>query len=499
LPNNLSPLSARSPVERQAASLMFESLVRWAGDHYEPQLAEGRPLPLARGRQFFLPAGAVWSDSPEGAPYYCTAEDVIWTLKLFDRLHPPGYSRSWAALFDVPKDAPRDGESFSVALKVVRDHWAPLSLMDFPILPSHRFPKLGSDPAEIAAFNAQPTGSGPYVFRERTTDPEKVVFAANPHYRRLGLPRIREVAFNRADFVGESGSVKMLLQGRLHLIYDVPSSVLQELEGAAGASLCRVHKLRRPEVCFLAPNYRRPKMQNASLRLAIAHAIHRKQILDQYFRGTRPGDHAELTGPYPRDSWAYDAEVPPFDPALASVHLAKARQELSLDGEVSLSLACPGRDPDIAQACTQIANALAPLGIKLTVQAVEPDQFHEMIYQRFPFDLVYWRHEFPNETYWLWPLVDPNEIGPQGANFMAYRPQPDLLGMFNHLKTHKAFAEIRATTHDIHAYFARHAVVIPLWQLDTYVAVHRLVRIPSGTLDPMAPLSGIEHWTLSSK
>jgi len=71
LPNQYLPMLAHSPAERHAAALMFESLVRWTNDpvtgpHYTAQLTEGRPIPLERGRSFFLPQ-CKWSDSADGA------------------------------------------------------------------------------------------------------------------------------------------------------------------------------------------------------------------------------------------------------------------------------------------------------------------------------------------------------------------------------------------------------------------------------------------------
>ncbi|MCR4413977.1 MAG: hypothetical protein NUV77_16295, partial [Thermoguttaceae bacterium] len=60
LPRDLCPFWCRTPVERHAVALVCEGLVRWVDDgdegaRYEPQLAEGRPQPLPRGRRFELP------------------------------------------------------------------------------------------------------------------------------------------------------------------------------------------------------------------------------------------------------------------------------------------------------------------------------------------------------------------------------------------------------------------------------------------------------------
>ena len=50
------------------------------------------------------------------------------------------------------------------------------------------------------------------------------------------------------------------------------------------------------------------------------------------------------------------------------------------------------------------------------------------------------------------------------------------------VQIHKSFREIQKLTHRIHEHVAQNAIVIPLWQLDTYVAVADSVR--DATLDP---------------
>ncbi len=88
LPKNYSPLAVQTPVERHAASLIFEGLVRWTttaegGPHYRPCLADDSPIPLARGRQFQL-RRCEWCDpdqQSEGRLYF-SVEDVIWTEQI---------------------------------------------------------------------------------------------------------------------------------------------------------------------------------------------------------------------------------------------------------------------------------------------------------------------------------------------------------------------------------------------------------------------------------
>jgi len=96
LPQSLSPFAVRSDSERHAHHLQFEGLVQWRrdsspGPHYQPQLAVGRPVPLAKGRRFHLP-DISWSDNTRQV----LAEDVEWSYQIFSKLQPPGYPKAWS-------------------------------------------------------------------------------------------------------------------------------------------------------------------------------------------------------------------------------------------------------------------------------------------------------------------------------------------------------------------------------------------------------------------
>ena len=497
LPHNLSPLSARTPAERHAVSLMFEGLVRWiqdpeTGPHYETELALGRPVPLARGRQFFLPR-CTWSDSQDGEPHMCTVEDVHRTIGVLQRVQPEGFSPSWSRLI-AGLDTSGKKDPFTVAIELERDYWQPLALMDFKVLPGHCFPANLEVKDELNAalkrFNSQPVGTGPYRFLDR--DADRVRFVANSRYRKPGLPKIREIAFRRVD---PNDFVDLFAQKKVHLIYGVRAEHVTQFEQQG----IRPTALKTRSVCFLAPNVRRLRSKGLDLpdlRSAIAHAIDREKILNQFFRpGGRSTDHQALNGPFPQDCWATNPNIEPFGgTAQAQAHLSRAKQKLK--GTIApLTLVYPARDPEVESACKQIQTQLEPLGITLRLDSCEPEEFHEQIVGQHRFDLVYWRQDYEDETYWLWPLFDPDDRQQGGTNFMGYGFDDEFHGLFRRMKTHKHFPEIRRLMHEVHRYIHRRALLIPLWQLDTYVVVQRNVR--NVTLDPVNLFGNIENWEIA--
>lgn len=468
LPRTFSPLRARTAVERHAAALIFDSLVRWqedspAGPHYASLLASTRPLPLAKGREFWLPK-AHWSDSDSADPHYCTAEDLKTTFRLMKMVRPSGYSAAWSDMVTDVQEA--NADPFQVAIMLKHDHWQPLSMMDFPILPKESFPD-GGTAQELAQFERQPVGTGPYQLLDPGGNGRHVRFVANPHYREPGRPFIREIQFEQLDSIEAKDQ---FLAGDIHLIYGVRPEHVDELRKLGQT----IVKLPAQGVTFLAPNYRQREMQNTDLRLAIAHAIDRKILLNNFRPNSGPTDHAVLNGPFPVKSWAFNPQVPDYTTGSVAVHLGNA--VTALGPLPKLHLIYPSADPEIGEVCVEIKRQLGVIGIELELEAVEPNVFVKRVVDQHGFQLAYWRHDFKDSTYWLAPLFNPQDSNPGGANFMGYVPEPELRDLFARLMLHKKFPMIQKTTHDIHNYISRNAVVIPLWELETYVAVGKTLQ-----------------------
>ncbi|HWB12174.1 MAG TPA: ABC transporter substrate-binding protein [Pirellulales bacterium] len=491
LPRQFSPLGARTPIEQHAVSLLFERLVRWSADgpsggHYAPQLAEGRPVPLAKGRQFQLPRYPLcrWSDYTDDAPYICMAADVDFTVRLMHKWPSAGAGPAWDSLVGA---VDRHSNSFLADIRLKQDYWQPLSLMDFYVLPRHRFPQGGTED-ELSKFSREPVGTGPYTLAE--LQEEFVQFKANPHYRQTGRPKIREIRFHRLDPLPALDAFR---SDKIQLVYALSTDHVNQLN----LERRKVLPIKTPSVWFLAPNYRRSHLHNQNLRLAIAHSIERKEILDQFFRPGRDAtDHAELTGPFPAHSWAYNREVPPFSAEKAKAFADDARKELQ--SIPKLNLVYPPNQSDVENACKQIADKLQTIGIELALVPAAPGEFYNRVLYDSDFDLAYWRHDFRDETYWLGSLFDPHDAarGRGGANFMNYEPDAAMSEFLADLRLHKRFPTVQTLMHKLHAHIAQTAVIIPLWQLDTYVAVgDRLKARP----ESHSLFANVEHWTLEPK
>lgn len=486
LPQLLSPATACTDVERQALDLLFEGLVKYrahapGGPRYEPALAADLPRLSPLGRSFQLRRPAYWSDGQR-----VSAPDVRYTLGLLRDSGWPGHTPAWAELFDRRNPVSLSGDAFQVKLTLGQGYLDPLSLMNFKVLPQHSRLKKADD----ITFARRPVGSGP--FRYDGVAENQAVFVANSFYGarpdKTGLPRLGEIRFYQptepaADF----------RNSRLHVLLDPPTKLVRQLQ-EENTGAVKYETLRNRRVWFLAVNHRQSALADVNLRRALAHAINREQILNDCFRAGLADVHRPLNGPYPPDSWAYDPKAAPADPYLLTLARPLAKEVLKgrRDG-LKLRLLYPSGDEAVELACKLIKKQVQDLdvGLDLELTARAPADLRRDVEVDHQYDLAYYSWDYPDHTYWLWPLFDPRG----GRNFLGYRDDAELEALFRQLLSHREFARVRALTHQVHAHLVAHMPLIPLWQLDTHLVLHPRLELP-GPLDAQALFSDVDLWEL---
>jgi len=236
------------------------------------------------------------------------------------------------------------------------------------------------------------------------------------------------------------------------------------------------------------------------LRRTIAHAIDRTKILNEVFRGDLKSDpmapHRPLNGPYPPGSWACKPNLA-FDPALARVMAGKAKTASSR----RLSLKYPDDDPLVKRACELIREQVAALrtGLQLELEPKSPRQLHDEVEFGHDYELAYYHYDYPTDAYWLWPLFNPNAkaLDRGGKNFLGYQNDGQLESLFIKSMGHCDFQEVQRLTQDIHAHLYQRMPLIPLWQLDTHLAIHDDLK--PVRLDPLLVFTDVEQWKLEKK
>jgi ABC-type transport system substrate-binding protein len=540
LPDRLSPASAWSDQEKQAVELLFERLIRGdydgrSGEGYRPELGAA-PQVVSGGRRVHVGRNAHWSDG-----HQVTAMDVRHTAHLLNSVALPWRTPEWMDLVELP-----DAEGpFSLDFRFRQAFFDPLAPLSFHVLPQV-FAGKALVKADDPAFARSPLGSGPFQYggRKREHGREYVVFTANPHYqmRRAesigrpgntpvaeGLPGIREIRF----FVPRDPAQDFKDSKKpLHLLLDLPT---EQIAGLQRAGFTDIRTLKTRRVWFLAINHRLERMaRSKNLRRALGLGIDREAVLNACFRGGHPSNrvpvvlgsaaavataamrgnrlavHCGLNGPFPAGSWACAPSSRLVDDLLdpekardkARVLLAGARDKDGLK-EVELTLKYPNDDPRVDLACREMARQLAVLGegakcpIPLKLLALSPDQLRHDL-ERRDFELAYHHHDFASEAYWLWPLFDSRAeaLRPGGSNYLGYH-DADLEGMLRDQMAQRDFARVRKLSHDVHAHLVALMPFIPLWQLDTHIAVHP--DLTPIRLDPLVIFGDVAHWRLKTR
>jgi ABC-type transport system substrate-binding protein len=500
-PTTMTPGLATTDTELRAVELLYEGLVKMhvepgVGQRYEPALAAGAPRLIPLGREFRIARGATWSD---GAPV--TAGDVKETLRLMQSERWPCYSPLWGKLIE---EAEGGGDSFRFSLRLSQGYLDPQSLMTFKVMPQTAVRSgLHAD--------ASPPGSGPFQFVQSiTTTPQNRktdLFYASPAYDsregRLGLPRIKEIHFvHFAD--PKDDPVKAVEDGVIDLALDVSAKQASELRAKGSNVEVRGPMLSR-RVHFLAINHRLALLKNNRfLRQALALAIDRQAILDKAFREAKGAKtHHSLNSPFPAGSWPCDEKFVPAELYNADGARAAAGQAVKeAGGPIKLTLLYAGGDPATKAALEALRDSVNQLlrlddrnFIELTLEEREPHLVRERVERTHAYELAYYHYDHPSEAYWLAPLFDLRATEGWGSNFLGYL-DAGLYSTLTDAKNHRDFRDVQNAMHTIHQMLNLNMPLVPLWQLDTFVA-HRRGLKPT-TVDPILIFNDTEHWTLDA-
>jgi ABC-type transport system substrate-binding protein len=514
LPEKLSPALAATDTERRCVELLFESLVEASPTEsgvvrYRPGLSLGRPRVVPLGRRFRIPAGAHWSDGET-----INFADVRTTIDLLKQGKGCGLPAAWGNLLDMP----RGGRDW-VEVTLTQGYLSPLSLMTFKVLPKHLRSQVDRE-----EFAKNPIGSGPFRLykKERWFEQgrEYVRFMANPAYLdragNAGRPWLREVqlfAYDKADPDNPNPPEKAFKDLKLHLALDVTAKQAAMLKPGPGMKVKRTtaNGVNR-RIYFLGINQHKPPLENADRRRALSLAINREELLDAHLRPLREGKpdrsvHQVLYGPYPEGSWPADPQLSGDKGNLYNRDLARnlIQQAHAKDvmGENKLTLKYPGGDPDLEAAmealCKQLREALSTEKVTLNLEAekVEPHKLREQV-EGGDYQLAYYYYDFPDGTYWLWPLLG---SAPGKENYLGFHG-PTVHNLLREAMHYRDFRKVQERTRLVHRLLMSAPEkgeeesampFIPLWQLDTYVLIDDHLNT-GGPLDPSRIFTGIEDW-----
>lgn len=369
--NNLTPFTVAFgafPNTHDLIMMVYDSLF-WSQvrEDPEPWLAESAE-PNADFTEWTvtLRDGVTWHD---GKPL--TAEDVKFSFEYY--LEQEGASGRYA---HHVSDAPQFASAQVVDLRTVRLSFATpapqFQIMpggDLPIIPKHVWEKVTDPKTQSTGL---PVGSGPYRLVEIVPD-QLYRFEANEDYFQ-GKPTVDRIEMPIVK--DPSAAFAALRTGEVaHVARNVPPELVGQFEGNDDIEIAQSTRFESTQMFF---NARKAPFDDARLRKAIAMGVDREALVETVLLGRgRPG---RPTFVHPDSPWAVPDAPQDHDPAAAQALLDEAGYRMGSGGvrltpagkPLAFTLLLSSFEPQDIRAGQLMAQQLAPLGVQLKVEALDP-------------------------------------------------------------------------------------------------------------------------------
>lgn len=271
---------------------------------------------------FNLVQNATWHD---GEPF--TADDVVYTIDWYaqNATAYEGFTPMWGAIAGA---AEVEGTTDSVSgVEKIDDHTVKFTLaapnaeflvriadMANVILPQHALADATADTVETLDFTrgtpGVTIGTGPYTLAGFVPD-QSVELEAYPDYFK-GAPNIDRIVFSM--FADPALAIARLEAGELDLAFRVPPSEFDSLSAVEGLN---VISAANPGVFRIVITTEKAPWSSVEVRQAIAHAINKQAMVDQFF-----GGRAQVLFNHPGFTTYDEIDRYEYDPAKAAELLA---------------------------------------------------------------------------------------------------------------------------------------------------------------------------------
>ena len=335
------------------------------------------------------------------------------------------------------------------------------------------------------------SGGEPGAFHRESSDGKETRFTAATGASAAAAGQPREIV--ERLFSDSAAAVRALKQGDITMIDRVGP---WEASALAGSDQFVVEPYRPTTLHLLIPNLRRPLMQTAIYRRAVAHAIDRSEILaDRFSRGKLPVGCEVVDRLFPQihgdDSSDAISAALRYDPGVAKLLAGYALAERTAGartgrgqpaGSTEMVLAYPATE--VARMAAQsIADEMRIAGLPIRLQEAAPN-VGAIAYEQADLIYVEWTaHE---------PFVElPRLIGRKGiggdAGPIVERLMRDAraAGASN---AAEPIARLQLTIGDA-------TLVIPLWRLNNYVVYRR--ELTGVGKRPVTLFQHVDQWKLS--
>jgi peptide/nickel transport system substrate-binding protein len=350
---------------------------------------------------------------------------------------------------------------------------------------------------EDLSLYKHPIGTGPYRFISQKGPSSEVILEAYQGYH-LGVPRIHRIIMR--PFADQNIITQTLLFGGIDMEVRVPPRDIAEIQGDAQFELYPYSTL---SYSFFGYNLRNPVLAIREVRLAIAHAINRQEMLDSFFEGKGQ----IVSGPFAPGSWAYNLDVKPIpyspDTARKLLDVAgfteKTRDGIRKRGSYTLefTMAVPisKENETTKRVILAFQNYLREVGIKIDIEWLEWKSWTEAVFVDHDFDIIYADWLF-DDSFDISSLFHSREIGPGKNNFGAYR-NPEVDALLDEANATLDIEKKRTIYRQLHRLLAEDAPYTYLWTLTNYAAYSRKLRRVE--IHPTRFFTYVKDWYIQSE
>jgi len=395
-PQLINPILASDDAATSIAALVFSGLTR-TGESGEilPDLAERWEIsPDGKTYTFYLRRTVKWHD---GAPF--TAADVVFTINAIkDADYQGPLQQLWRTVTVEQVD------DYTVRFALERDPFAPfLEYTTVGILPAHLLSDIPARQLPFESFNRAPIGTGPY--RVRDVSPEAVTLEAFSGYYGP-KPFIERLRFR--FYPSPQAVLAALDRGEVEGAYYVAPNEVEPLRRSGRVA---IYSAQMASYTLIFLNLSRPIFQEKAVRQALAYAIDRQKLINEF----RQGQAIKADSPILPTSWAYHAGIKRYDynPELARQLLDKARWLPGADGIrekdgkrlAFVLLTNESETRERVRMAEEIARQLREIGVQVEVQAAGAGGLVQefLLTRRFDAALYSWDlNGYDPDPYPLW-------------------------------------------------------------------------------------------------
>jgi peptide/nickel transport system substrate-binding protein len=500
-PVSVSPLTARTQVDRDLVALIFAGLVRNGPN--------GTIVPDIAERWSVDDTGATWTVTlrddalwHDGEPV--TADDVVFTI---ETLQDPGYAgpsgTSWREVTATAIDAR------TVRFTLATPLGGFLQALTQPIAPAHLLADVPVGVLPDHPFGQQPVGSGPFMLVDLSTTSASLE-PATP----VAVDDLEEEAeptssaaptdsLATAAPTPRPGRPLPYLAGIEFRFYTDPALLAADFEAGkidAASGLPPEHAaklgtvdesrlLRYPGSTLTAvllnlrPAY--PEFASPVVRTALLAAIDRPALIESAFAMSA----AAATGPIPPSSPMFDAAADPpvaYDPKAAQAALKDAGWTRKDDGwylpkatkPLALEVLSPtkGTNPGLYAAAEAIAASWAAIGLGVTHVPLPPGEFVTDRLKPGEFQVAVADVTIGLDPD-LYPLLASSQTLTGGSNVMGVQ-DPALDALLVKARAPGSHEERKAAYSALQQQLAKGRYLLPLAFADEVVAAHDQVEGP---------------------